>query len=108
MARGKASQNVYQKLIADLSSANIPFASWTQLNAALGSDMNELRVSNTSPQVLELGYGPAGSEVGFAYVASNQSMEVPIHQRLNAGMRFVVRARTADAVEGALVINGYL
>lgn len=108
MARGKVSQVVYQKLIADLSSANIPFASWTQLTASLGSDINELRLSNSAAQVLELGYGPSGSEVAFAYVEPNQSMETPIHQRLNAGMRLVIRSKTVDAVEGTLVINGYL
>jgi hypothetical protein len=80
---------------------------WVELVAALESDVRALEIFDSSGEVMDIGMGPAGSEVVLFQVPRGGNTPQLVPQLLNAGMRLVVRAQAETAAVGELLINLY-
>jgi hypothetical protein len=77
---------------------------WTELDAALDATTGWIELFDSSGQTMELGQGPAGSETRICLVPPG-GFAVPRALLLPQGMRLSIRAVSADATSGELVIN---
>lgn len=91
----------------DYSVNNVSSSAWFQLIASLPENVTTVEIYDSSGQVIEFGYGPAGSEdrAVFIFPGGNAT---PVGLILNKGMRIVIRAVTGSPIStGILVINAY-
>lgn len=95
-----------QTIRNDYASANVTTGAWVQLDASLDSRVSHAEISDSSGQVMELGYGPVGSEQRLILLPEGGLFSrFPL--KLDAGMRLAVRAVSGDATSGNLIINFY-
>ncbi len=88
----------------DFSSATLPTATWTQVIASLGSDVNWISVSNNSSSFIQLGVGAGASEVEwFRIPPGGVPSGIPL--RIASGSRIAIKAATADITDGFLSIS---
>ncbi len=90
----------------DFTSVPVDTTTWLQLSASLGLTIRELEIFDSSGQVMEFGYGPAGSEKRLFLVMPGGNMG-RIQCILGKGTRLVYRAVSAAAIVGRVDINGW-
>lgn len=89
----------------DYSSVNVTAAAWVQLVAALGSEVNEFEIFDSSGETLELGIGAAAAETRLIIITPGGNGRVPV--QIAAGTRVSIRAISATASVGEVDINFY-
>lgn len=88
------------------SSTNVTTGAWVQLLSSIGaSEIKEIEIFDSSGETLELGLGAAGSEISQVYVFPGGNGRIPI--QIAAGTRLSIRAVSATANSGEIVINLY-
>ena len=94
------------KLIQKITHAHstpVTTAAYTELDAALDSDVKAMEIFDNSGETLILAYGAAGSEVVHLYIMPGGNGRIPIH--FPKGVRLAVKAVSADTASGNLYIN---
>ena len=87
----------------DASSVNITTGAWLELDDSLDGDSNHIDVFNSTGEELRLAIGPAGSEQEVARIFTSGLDHQPL--LLNEKMRLSVRAVSANATTGELIMN---
>lgn len=87
------------------SSNNVSTSAWTQIASSLPQPITHLEIFDSSGQILQIGVGASGSESGIFYVmpGGNGPMDINI----DSGTRLSIKAVSATANAGNLVINAY-
>lgn len=86
------------------TSTNVTTGAWVQVLASTAAATNLLCITDTGGQIMELGTGSAASETRVFLIAQGFSGCIPL--RIAASTRISVRAITATANTGYLVISG--
>lgn len=88
------------------STTNVTTGAWVQLLASVGGTaIREIDIFDSSGETLELGIGAAGSEVVNSYIFPGGNGRIPM--QIAASARLSVRAVSATANSGELIINLY-
>lgn len=88
------------------SSTNVTTGAWVELLSSVGaSEIKEIEIFDSSGETLELGLGAAGSEISQIYVFPGGNGKIPM--QIAAGTRLSIRAVSATANSGEIVINLY-
>jgi hypothetical protein len=95
----------------DYTAVNVTTGAWVELDAEMMTGINKSRGDNvfrvhifdSSGQTMELGIGAAGSEVPILFIEPGGNGLQPIF--IPKGARLAIRAVSADAVAGELIIN---
>jgi len=99
-------RNPVLKLRNVYSSTNVLTSAWVQLDADIDSSIKELEIFDSSGETMKLGIGAAGSEVDLVQIPpGGNEHRVPAY--LSEGIRLAIRAVSANATVGEIVINGY-
>lgn len=89
----------------DYTSTSVTTSAWVEIVASLSADVQEIEIFDSSGQTLELGVGGSGSEARQLYILPGGNGKVPL--RIASGARVSVKAASATASVGELVINFY-
>lgn len=103
IAKGRASANA--PAINQYGSTNVTTAAYVQLVASTTSATNLIEIFDSSGQTMILGVGAAASEVVQLYIIPGGNGQVPLS--IPAGSRVAIKAQTATASSGYIVINFY-
>ncbi|NBW42013.1 hypothetical protein EBR25_13580, partial [bacterium] len=88
------------------SSTNVTTGAWTQLLASVGATaIKEIEIFDNSGETLELGLGAAGSETSSSFIIPGGNGRIPL--QIPAGTRLSIKAVSATANSGELIINMY-
>lgn len=87
------------------ATGNVSTAAYTQLVSSLDSNVQMLEVYDGSGQSLVLAIGASGSEVNKLYIVPGGNGKIPI--QLKVGDRVSVKAISANATTGELLVNFY-
>jgi len=88
------------------SSTNITTGTWVVLLSSVGATaVKEIEIFDSSGETLEIGIGAAGSEVAKAYIIPGGNGRIPF--QIPAGTRLSVKAVSATANSGELIVNLY-
>lgn len=101
----QAGRSVVDDLYHDYSSGNVTTAAYTEVSAATSGEITELEIFDSSGEVMILATGAAASEVDLLYIMPGGNGRIPV--RIAAGTRLSIKAKTATASSGQLVINAY-
>lgn len=99
---GKSKVN---QIYNDYTSTNVTTSAYVQLLATTSATTNLVEVFDSSGQTMILGVGAAGSEVVQFYIIPGGNGKVPL--AIPSGSRIAIKALTATASVGYLVINLY-
>lgn len=102
MSAGKGSVPV-QHIRNDYSSTNVTTSAYVELDSALDGDVSELEIFDSSGQTLVLAIGAAGSEQDQFYIPPG-GLERQT-SLLSSGQRLSIKAVSANATTGELIIN---
>lgn len=91
--------------LKDYSGGTVTTATWTQLIASTAAEINALSLFDSSGQVMELGVGALSSESRVLLIPPGGCDGV-VPLRIAAGSRVSVRAVSANATVGLLVLTG--
>lgn len=83
---------------------NVTTAAWSQVIASTAANINLLCITDQSGQVMELGTGAAAAETRIFLIAPGFSGCIPI--RIASGTRIAVKAVSATANSGYLILSG--
>ena len=89
----------------DYSLANVTTSAYTQLVGALAAEAQEVEIFDSSGQTLLLATGGAGSEADKVYIVQGGNGRIPL--RIASGTRVAIKAVTATASSGEIIINFY-
>ena len=89
----------------DYSSGSVTTGAWVQIVASLATTANLIEIFDSSGQTMELGLGPAASEVRACIITPGGNGQVPL--TIASGTRVSVRAISGTASVGELDINFY-
>lgn len=88
------------------SVTNVTTGAWVQLLSSVGAaDIKEIEIFDSSGETLELGVGAAASEVSKVYVVPGGNGRIPM--QIATGTRLAIKAVSATANSGEIVINLY-
>lgn len=88
------------------SSTNVTTGAWVQLSSSIGAiAVKEIEIFDSSGETLELGLGASGSEVSKSYVFPGGNGKIPM--QIPANSRVAIKAVTATANSGEIIINLY-
>ena len=99
--RTQANAPVYN----DYSSANVTTSAYTQLVASTTSAVSEVEIFDSSGQGMILATGGAGSETDQIYIFPGGNGRVPL--KIAASTRVSIKAKTASATSGYIMVNFY-
>jgi len=88
----------------DYAGGSVTTAAYTQLVASTSGDIDEFYIGDTSGEIMILATGAAASEVDVLYIEPGGPGRVNL--RVPSGTRLSVKALSATASVGDLVING--
>jgi len=91
-------------VVHSYASGNVTTATWVELIASTAAQITQLIIGDSGGQVMELGVGAAASEVRILLIPEG-GIDVPFNILIAAGSRLSVRAVSATANAGYLVIN---
>lgn len=100
-----AGRNTVQYLYNDYTSTNVTTSAYVQLTAATLGEVNKIEVFDSSGEAIILGFGSAGSEVEQALIIPGGNGPMDLY--IPYGTRIAVKAKTALANSGFLIINMY-
>ena len=84
---------------------SVTTSAYTQLIASVTSTVKEIEIFDSSGESLVLALGAAGSEVNKIYVFPGGNGRIPI--QIAIGQRLSIKAISANATSGELLINFY-
>lgn len=88
------------------SATNVTTGAWIELLASVGAvAVKEIEIFDSSGETLELGVGAAASEVSKSFVVPGGNGRIPM--QIAAGTRLAIKAVSATANSGEIVINLY-
>lgn len=88
------------------SVTNVTTGAWVELLSTVGATaIKEIEIFDSSGETLELGIGAAASEVSKSYVFPGGNGRIPMQIAANA--RLAIRAVSATANSGEIIINLY-
>lgn len=99
--RATANSSAYN----DYTSTSVTTAAYTQLVASLTTATSEVEIFDSSGQGMILATGGAGSEVDQIYIFPGGNGRVPL--KIAAGTRVAIKAKTATASVGYIMVNFY-
>lgn len=99
--RAKANAPAYN----DYASANVTTSAYTQLVASLTSGASEVEIFDSSGQGMILATGAAGAETDQVYIFPGGNGRIPL--KIAAGTRVAIKAKTANATSGYIMVNFY-
>ena len=99
--QGKTSVEIVRN---DYSSTNVTTGAYVELIASTSGEINRLHIFDSSGEIMILATGAAASETDIFYIEPGGPG--PVDVNIPAGTRVSVRALSADATLGDLVING--
>lgn len=102
----EGSRSYSESALLDYSLSPVTTGAWVQVDASTAGAINLLCLTDQSGQVMELGSGAAASETRIFLIAPGFSDCIPL--RIAAGVRLSVRAVSATASSGYLIISGML
>jgi hypothetical protein len=103
---GSSSSDYRNKARLVYSSTNVTPGAWVQLLASVGATaIKEIEIFDSSGETLEFGIGEAGLEVVESYIIPGGNGRIPL--QIPAGTRLSVRAVSATANSGEIVVNLY-
>lgn len=102
-ASGKLTANV--SAYNDYSSVNVLTSAYVQLIASSTSATTEIEIFDSSGQGMILAVGAAASEVDQIYIFPGGNGRIPL--KINASSRISIKAKTATASVGFIMINFY-
>lgn len=85
---------------------NVTTGAWVQLDSSLNGDVSYAEIFDSSGETLKLGIGPSGSEYDLIYIIPGGNGKIAL--KLCQGQRLSVRAVSATASSGELVLNLYV
>ena len=93
------------RVFHDYSSANVGTTSWVALTKSNDDHANRLEIFDSSGQLMEIGYGAAGSETAVFYVmpGGNGVVDIIVPKETDIHVRGVDGAASA----GILAINAF-
>lgn len=93
------------KVIHNYASANVGTTSWVALTKTNEDYANRLEIYDSGGKLMELGYGPSGSETSVAYImpGGNGMIDIIVPKDTELSVRGVNGAATS----GLLAINAY-
>jgi hypothetical protein len=95
-----------ERAILEYSSTNVTTGAWTQLLASVGATaIKEIEIFDSSGEILELAFGAAGSESVKSYIIPGGNGRIPL--QIPAGTRLSIKAVSATANSGVIVVNLY-
>jgi hypothetical protein len=100
-----AGSSVSDKARYDYTSGTVTTGAYTQLDASLAGDCNSIEIFDSSGETLLLATGAAASEVDLLYITPGGNGRIPV--RIASGTRLSVKAVSASASAGELVLNCY-
>lgn len=89
----------------DYSSTNVTTAAYVQLVASTSADINRLMIFDSSGQDFVLATGGAGSEVDQVQISPG-GWDSPVDIFIASGTRISIKAKSATASSGILLITG--
>lgn len=89
----------------DYSSTNVTTGAYVELIASTANAVKEIEIFDSSGETLKLALGAAASEVDKLLIVPGGNERVPF--QMAAGSRLSVRAVSANATTGELIINFY-
>lgn len=89
----------------DYSSANVTTSAYVQLVASTSNAVSEVEIFDSSGQGMILATGAAGAEVDQIYIFPGGNGRVPL--KIAASTRVSIKAKTASATSGYIMINFY-
>lgn len=89
----------------DYSTTSVTTGAYVQLIASTSSAAKQLEIFDSSGQTLVLAFGGSGSEVDKIYITPGGNGIVPLS--IPSGTRLSIKAVSANATEGEIVINLY-
>lgn len=100
---GDATAITISTLVAGVATSQPTSGTWVELTPALELGVNKVQVYSTSPQLLLLGTGAAGSEVGVGYIFPNMNSIMDVILQYNS--RVSIKATSTTPSSGDLSIN---
>jgi len=95
---------VVQTIRNDYTITPVTTGAWVELDASLNARSEFIELFDSSGSTLELGGGPAGSEVRICLIQPG-GFAVPRALRLDEGLRLSIRAVDVNATTEQLLIN---
>lgn len=94
-----------QKIRHSYSGGNVTTAAWTEISSSANTKRGRVvEIFDSSGQTLVLGYGASGSEAEFPfYILPGGNGRISL--QIDAGQRLAVKAISANATSGELVLN---
>lgn len=88
------------------ASVNVNTSAWVELDASIDKDVTTMEIFDSSGETLKLSIGPAsGSEVDTIHIMPGGNGLISL--MMNQGQRLAIRAVSANATVGELIINMY-
>jgi hypothetical protein len=97
--------NVVSFVRNDYSTTPVTTGAYVELVASAGTAVKEIEIFDSSGESLVLALGAAGAEVNKAYVFPGGNGRIPV--QISAGQRLSIKAVSASATSGELLINFY-
>ena len=97
--------NVVSFIRNDYSTTPVTTGAYVELVASAGTAVKEIEIFDSSGESLVLALGAAGAEVNKAYVFPGGNGRIPV--QISAGQRLSIKAVSASATSGELLINFY-
>jgi hypothetical protein len=97
--------NVVSFIRNDYSTTPVTTGAYVQLVASAATAVKEIEIFDSSGESLVLAMGAAGAEVNKAYVFPGGNGRIPV--QISAGQRLSIKAVSASATSGELLINFY-
>lgn len=106
MEMSKTGAHLVQTIRNAYASTNVTTAAWVELDSSLNSRVSHIEIADTSGQTMKLGIGASGSESDLIHIIPGGNGKLPLP--LPEGVRLSVRAVSANATTGELVLNLYI
>lgn len=103
VSQAEQQKNVVYTDRHDYSSGNVTTSGYTELIASTASDIYELYIFDSSGETLWLATGAAASETDLIYIPPGGNGKIDVY--IASGTRLSVKAVSANATSGELVIN---
>jgi hypothetical protein len=97
--------SVVDKLRHDYSSVNVTTGAYVQLIASTTGTIRKLEIFDSSGRTLVLATGAAASEVDLLYITPGGNGTITV--TIASGTRLSIKAVSANATAGELVLNTY-
>lgn len=100
---GKVASAPIQSIRHSYSATSVTTSAYVELDSALNGDGTEIEIFDSGGQTMVLAQGAASGEQDMFYIVPGGNGRMPF--QASKGMRLSVKAISANATSGELVIN---